>query len=92
MLTIRHSNRNKTDRAANMLMKLLQKAGVTNVLGPYVPLIPKIKRQHFSNIMIKLNKNDQLMSFRNKVLSCIETVTSTEGYKNVNIIADVDPS
>ncbi|HPW67199.1 MAG TPA: primosomal protein N', partial [Salinivirgaceae bacterium] len=91
MLTIRHSNRNKTDRAANMLLQLLQKAGVTNVLGPYVPPIPKIKRQYFSNIMIKLSKNDKLMSLRNKVLSSIETVTNTEGYKNVNIIADVDP-
>lgn len=91
MLTIRHSNRNKTDKAANLLMQLLQRAGVTNILGPYVPPIPKIKRQHYSNIMIKLNKNDKLMSYRNKVLSSIDTVINTEGYKSVNIIADVDP-
>jgi primosomal protein N' (replication factor Y) len=90
-LTVKHSSREKTDQAANILLRMLQKSGITNVLGPYVPPIPKIKKQQFSQLMIKLDRNEKLMNYRDKVISSIETVQNLEGYKSVVIIADVDP-
>ncbi|MDD2562642.1 MAG: primosomal protein N' [Salinivirgaceae bacterium] len=90
-LTVKHFDRQKTDKAAEILIRLLNKSGIQKILGPYIPPIPKIKRQQHSQIMIKLDRNVKLMEYRDKVIQCIETVTSIDGFKSVKIVADVDP-
>ena len=90
-LTIKHTNRDKTDRASTILLRMLNKSGIHKTLGPYVPPIPKIKRQQHSQILIKLERDTKLMEYRDKIINCIETVSTIEGLKSVKIIADVDP-
>jgi primosomal protein N' (replication factor Y) len=90
-LTVKHSNREKTDQAANILLRMLKKAGIASVLGPYTPPIPKINRQQYAQLMIKLERNEKLMNYRDKVIASVDTVQNLEGFKSVVIIADVDP-
>lgn len=91
VISIKHPNGDKTVRASKILMKMLKKTGVADVLGPYSPPVAKVNKMFFSLIMIKLNKDEKLMNYRSKVISCIESVNKIEGLSSVSIAADVDP-
>jgi len=91
MLTIKHPNAEKTEKAARILKKLLEQNIVGVVLGPYTPAIPKIKGKFHAQIMIKLRKDSKIHEYRSKIVSAIESISKLEGLKSVIIVADVDP-
>lgn len=90
-ITVKHFSREKTDKVAETLVKLFNKAKISQVLGPYIPPVPKIKSQQQSQLLIKLDKNSRLTEYRSKIMGCINAIQNTDGYKSVVIIADIDP-
>jgi len=71
--------------------KLLREKLQTRVLGPEYPMISKIKNFYIKNIMIKLEKSENLSTQKHEIIETINQFKGEASYKAVRVIVDVDP-
>jgi primosomal protein N' (replication factor Y) len=70
-----------------MLREKLQ----NRVLGPEYPMISKIKNLYIKNIMVKLEKSENLKEQKREILETINRFKGEASFKAVRVIIDVDP-
>lgn len=91
-LTIRAKEIGLRNRAAEKLaFDLRQQIGDFRVLGPEPPSIDKIRNYFLTNILIKIErKNISLGQVKGRIKACIQDLCTTKGFKQVEVVADVD--
>jgi len=90
-LTVRHKDIPTVENASKMLATLLRSRMDKYILGPEFPPISKIQNLFLKNILIKIDKNQNLVSSKFFVANCIEHLHSQEQYKSVDVVINVDP-
>lgn len=88
-ITLKHKELEKLNEASAALGKNLRKIFGERVLGPEFPLIARIRNYYIKDLLIKIEKNSSISSFKAKISEKIHYFSLT--YKSVRVIIDVDP-
>jgi primosomal protein N' (replication factor Y) (superfamily II helicase) len=91
LLSLRHKDARILNDAARDLAHLLRNKLQNRVLGPEYPLISKIKNLYIKNIMLKLERSENLNQQKHEILETISRFKGEASYKSVRVIIDVDP-
>jgi primosomal protein N' (replication factor Y) (superfamily II helicase) len=92
-LTVKHVDKKICRDASNALSdELHQTLPGVNILGPGEPMISKIRNQFLMTILIKMfrGKGD-IVQLKHMIHTAIENVSKVKEFRNIRIIADVDP-
>lgn len=92
-LTVKHLEQPVAQQAAaELASKLTAKLGKKRVLGPEAPPINRVRNQFLQDILIKLEKeNLNLKSVKEFIRQQMQEVCLQKAFRQVTIIADVDP-
>lgn len=91
-LTLRHADKTVTDHAAEKLASLLRQDLADRVVGPAAPVIGRVRNKYLSEIMIKLPKEPgKSTTFKRVIRNHINLLLSEKSFRQVVVIADVDP-
>jgi primosomal protein N' (replication factor Y) (superfamily II helicase) len=91
LLSLRHKDARILNDAARDLAHMLRDKLQNRVLGPEYPLISKIKNLYIKNIMLKLERSENLNQQKHEILETISRFKGEASYKAVRVIIDVDP-
>jgi primosomal protein N' (replication factor Y) len=90
-LSLRHKDARLLNVASRDLAAMLRNKLQNRVLGPEYPLVSKIKNLYIKNILIKLEKSENLKEQKHEILETINRFKGEASYKAVRVIIDVDP-
>jgi primosomal protein N' (replication factor Y) len=93
-ITLRHTDKKVCRDASQMLAALLRESlpGI-RIMGPGEPMIAKIRNQFLMAILIKvLRGKKDLTEVKANILKCIELIGKEKKFRNVRVVADVDPA
>jgi primosomal protein N' (replication factor Y) len=92
-LTIQHKDDKVTAAAAAWLAASLRdKLGPVRVLGPVLPSIPRIRNYYQQHIMMKLEKNTEVIANSKLLIKYLnEVLVGKKGWSQVRVVIDVDP-
>lgn len=92
-VTVKHSDKSTCRNAAHELYERIRQ-GLTSVriLGPGEPMVAKVRNQYLMNVLIKVPRAGlPLDDLKKQLESIINAMLQTKSFKNLRIIADVDP-
>jgi primosomal protein N' (replication factor Y) len=89
-LTLRHKDFNRVDESAQWLGRYLHQAFSSNVLGPSVPSIGRIRNLYIRNIIIKIPQKQSVSATKKKINQILNTFQSVKEYRSVKLTVDVD--
>jgi primosomal protein N' (replication factor Y) len=90
-LTVKHRDEQICKQASTNLGELLRKQLNHRVLGPDIPTINRIQNLYLRNILIKLEKQGPIKKFKETIDQVCKQLLSTQAFKSVVVIIDVDP-
>jgi primosomal protein N' (replication factor Y) len=92
MVEVKHKDKGTTISAANDIAHILQMEFHKRISAPITPAIERINNYYIRQIVLKLERNANLVKSAKDLLKKIKEDYSTkEGYKTVKIKIDVDP-
>lgn len=92
VLDIRHSSLENTQLAAEEWTTALRDRLGERVKGPIVPSISRVRNQYIRNVVIKLEKDDALITrTKQYLLQLRDTFSAIKELKMVRVNIDVDP-
>jgi primosomal protein N' (replication factor Y) len=90
-LTLRHKKLETVVKAADLLANELRISLGNRVIGPEFPLVNRIFNLHQKCIMVKIERDMHFGERRIQMRKAIETISSSEIFKSLQIVPDVDP-
>ena len=90
-INLRHESRELVDRASRELAENLRKAMTAPVMGPQSPIIGRIQRMQLMNILVKLPRSAEMGKHKKLIEREIDAIRSSQDYRKLFIIPDVDP-
>ncbi|MDX2002958.1 MAG: primosomal protein N' [Chitinophagales bacterium] len=91
-LTVKHRDRAIAKRAAEYLANAIREKASCRVMGPVVPVIGRIRNQYLQDILLKLKKEAQDLSFHKQLLlKSIDLLKHHAEFSTVQVVVDVDP-
>ncbi len=92
-VTVKHADERTSENAAIVLANdLSDRLGKQQVLGPEVPYIFKIRNLFLNEIHIKLpRENTNLRTAKGQIAVAIQQLKLLPDFKDVRVVADVDP-
>jgi len=88
---IKHTDIKVVAEAAADLAYELKQALPGRVMGPQSPVVSRIQGKHIQNILIKLERNPELLIRKKAIASLIKNFIDKKTYGSLVIQADVDP-
>ena len=88
---LKHRDSRLLNEAAREFALLLRESLGKRVLGPEYPLIARIKNLYIKNVLIKLERDENLGGYKKTIIKIINAFKRGSSYKSVRIIIDVDP-
>jgi primosomal protein N' (replication factor Y) (superfamily II helicase) len=80
------------NEATKLFAKVIKQQLGERVLGPSIPGIGRIRGQYILTMLIKLERNNDLIHKAKKIIAeATEMMKSEKGFSSVHIIVDVDP-
>ena len=89
-ITLKHHDRLTVQSGSVELFKLVSQIKGAIILGPTTPAVNRIQNLYLMNITIKLSKADTLTA-KNELQEAISFFLQLPKYKNVMVVANVDP-
>jgi len=91
-ITLKHQTPETVNRAARFLGNLLRDRLDRRVIGPAMPYISRVRGQYLLDILIKLERNNQLIAqAKDWILEGASEMRRQEGCSGVRVNVDVDP-
>ncbi|MCB2221892.1 MAG: primosomal protein N' [Bacteroidetes bacterium] len=90
-LSLKHRDARKLNDGARELAILLREALGKRVLGPEYPLVARIKNLYIKNILIKLERDENLSDNKILIQKIIDQFRGEAIYKSIRVQIDVDP-
>ncbi len=92
VLTFKHKEKNIAEDAANLMMLGLKTNFTAYINGPSQPVVDRVRNQYLWEIMIKLPKDAATIhQCKREIQQQIIIIQSTNPYKSVSVVVDVDP-
>lgn len=89
-LSLKHKQLPVLNKAAYLLTKELRNRFGNRVLGPEAPVISRIQNWHIKQVLIKLEKNQEVAKHKSSILELIQWLKTQEGFSTLQVIPDVD--
>jgi primosomal protein N' (replication factor Y) len=91
-LTVQHKSLELVDYcAAQLKEELLKLTSEQFLLGPEYPVVARVKNRYNKNIMIKLNRNQNVADFKTRMKDLLGPFFARKEFKPVRLIVNVDP-
>ncbi|MDR0711564.1 MAG: primosomal protein N' [Prevotellaceae bacterium] len=90
-LTLKHRNEQTLLRAAQALSQRLKAIFGNRVLGPVAPLINRVQNRYLINFMLKIERGKSVEKAKTLLKSQCSEVLQVHEFKQLEVIADVDP-
>ncbi|MCF8369167.1 MAG: primosomal protein N' [Bacteroidales bacterium] len=90
-VSLKHKDARLLNEGARELAIILRDQFGNRILGPEYPLIAKIKNLYIKRILIKLERDDQLLNNKKSIADLIDKFHSQAIYRNIRAVIDVDP-
>ena len=90
-LSLKHKDARTLNDGARELAVLLREIFGRKLLGPEYPLVSRIKNLYIKNILIKLERNENLVSNKSLIQKTIDQFRAEAIYKSIRVQVDVDP-
>lgn len=90
-INLKHPDAATAAQAAQDLSIQLRKLLPGQVMGPHPPLVGRIQGKYIQTLLIKLERNQELILKKNRLASLIQTFEERKQYGSLVIQADVDP-
>lgn len=93
-VTIQHKEDKTAAAAAGWVAASVRdKLGAERVSGPTLPVVPRVRNYYQQVILIKMEKNNDLLVHAKQLLGHIkEQLTVRQGWSQVKMVIDVDPT
>ncbi len=92
ILRLKHRDPDVLNKAARDLAKDLRTDLGKRVLGPEYPLVSRIQNWYIKQILVKIERGPNVMTFKELIRGKIDEFQKIPGYRQVRVIVDVDPS
>ncbi len=90
-ITLRHRDYQKIEESSIWLAKALrQTLGADAILGPETPPIARIRNQYRRNVLIKINRKQNLKQIKKLITRVRTSFMAVPQYRGVRLIVDVD--
>lgn len=90
-ITLRHRDYQKIEESSIWLAKALRQGlGADAVLGPETPPIARIRNQYRRNVLIKINRKQNLKQVKGLIARVRTSFMAVPQYRGVRLIVDVD--
>lgn len=92
-ITVKHMDKKVSREAAETLSEqLIRQVSGIKVLGPGEPMISKIRNQYLMTMLLKIPRDSgNLKEIKRNINALCQQLVLNKDYRNVRIIADVDP-
>lgn len=91
-ITVKHIHKNISEKAALFLKRTLaEKLGEDYVLGPEEPIISKIRNQYLMEILVKMEKQQQIHRIKAFIKQECQALLLHKDFKKARVTIDVDP-
>jgi primosomal protein N' (replication factor Y) len=90
-LSIQHKDREITQLAADALAASLRIDFREQVSGPAEPVIPRLRNTYRMELLFRIQRNQSNTAVKKAITHHIQLLLSTQRFKSIRIIADVDP-
>jgi len=90
-ITMKHRDNDMVQEAAMLFTERLRNKLGNRILGPHVPVIPRIRNFFHREVIIKLERKGNQSEFRNIIREEIREFFSLREYHSVQLHIDVDP-
>ncbi len=91
-VTLKHAKQETVNKAAFELTEMLKKELADKVLGPTVPIVAWVRDHHLRQILLKLDKANQVLARQKNFLrSVVEKLQAVPDFKSLVVSIDVDP-
>ena len=90
-LTVMHKDRDKVDKASDVLLDLLKEKMGTRIMGPEYPSIPRIRNSYLKIISMKFEKIASPKKVKAFLLDQLAVLKTDKDLRSVRVKIDVDP-
>ncbi|MCK9617292.1 MAG: primosomal protein N' [Lentimicrobiaceae bacterium] len=91
-LTLKQTDPNLVNKAADALAASLKKITGIRVLGPEYPPVSRIRNQFLKNIIIKIPRSAALSDTKNTIAVKVNAFLREADFKKITVAIDVDPA
>jgi primosomal protein N' (replication factor Y) (superfamily II helicase) len=92
VLTFKHKEKHIAEEAANQMMLGLKTNFGAYINGPSQPVVDRVRNQYLWEIMLKLPKDAATINqCKKEIQQQTNIIQSTNPYKSVSVVVDVDP-
>lgn len=90
-ITVKHTNPELVNKAAQKLAENLRSSLGKRVLGPEYPPVSRVRNQYLKNILVKMERSAGLLEMKTEITRQIVLFSSEMEFKRVMVVVDVDP-
>lgn len=87
----KHKNQQLCYEFSNELAQKLKSLYSDMVIGPYEPIVARIKNYYFSEILLKLPKKAKLDDVKKSIYFAVNELSRKQNYSTVKVFFNVDP-
>ncbi len=91
LLTVMHRDQIALDKAAEELASRYKRAFPEKVLGPEYPPVARVKNMYMKQILIKLERSQQLRASKKRLMELLESFLERHTYRQLRVVVNVDP-
>ena len=91
-ITLKHRKPRTLNEASYFYAKFLKEKLGSKVVGPAIPLIPRVRTYYLLDVLIKMPRNtNEAQRIKQIIRTAGENLKRKEGYSTVRISVNVDP-
>ena len=91
-LTLKHTDLQRLDAAAEVLAARLTQRFMARVIGPETPMISRINDLHHRILLIKFERELRPDAYKELLQADLDAFQADERFKRIRLIVDVDPA
>jgi len=89
-ITVRHTDRDKVEQAADALRKVLEGITDTILLGPEFPMVERIRNRYHKQLVVKMGGTSVAVN-KAEIRARIWKLSQEKEFRQVHFLPDVDP-
>lgn len=90
-ITVRHTDREYAQRAAQSLCNELRNLFKDRVLGPEPPGVTRVRNKFIFDILLKFSLQDNISKAKPLILKCADWLRTHPHHRSADVLFDVDP-
>lgn len=91
MFTVMHRDQKTLDDAAEELATRYRRIFPKKVLGPEYPPVARVKNLYMKQILVKLDRSQQLKASKIRLMDLLESFLERHTYRQLRVVVNVDP-